>query len=140
MTPAGTLLASVDAIAVVHNRSSGRHRSASLGADYNDDNPPPFVAMTVRVPSGRQQSAPPWADNNPRPLGPTNPRLYVATTIRVLNADTGVYAVVSDTRAGIAASPSAISRSVSIRHVPPNSTSLGRNRALYAILRLSGTQ
>jgi hypothetical protein len=36
--------------------------------------------------------------------------------------------------------PLPISASVSIRHDPPASTSAGRNRDLYAILWLSGTQ
>lgn len=47
-----------------------------------------------------------------------------------LNDGADVYPAVSATNAGAAASPSAISRSVSIRQVPPTSTSLGRNRAL----------
>jgi hypothetical protein len=46
----------------------------------------------------------------------------------------------SDTIATSAVASPAISASVSTRQVPFISTSLGRNRALYAIFRLSGTQ
>ena len=46
----------------------------------------------------------------------------------------------SGTSATSSTSLAPISASVIIRHVPPIRISLGRNRDLYAILRLSGTQ
>ncbi len=56
-------------------------------------------------------------------------------------ADSGTSAREARSPSWASASPSGTrSASVIVRQVPRDSTSLGRNRALYAILRLSGTQ